>query len=1045
MKASIEIISASAGSGKTTRLTREVEKAIENGTRPEGVLATTFTRKAASELISRVRLNLLNKNLREASHGVFDGYVGTVNSVCGRLLRDFAFEAGLSPTQEIIPDTEEANVFKTAADPVLDEYAPLLEPLAHRLGQSNWADDVRNLIAHARANAIDPGEMPHCAEKSWQGLKKVLPEPLPPEQADLLDQRMHNAVENALAALKSGGDGTKTTQNVIDALSAARSAISGGGRLTWQDWARLSKITPAKASKETVAPVNEAASMHPGHPRLFRDLEQFIRGMFDCAAAAMTAFSDYKRREGLIDYVDQEFLTYSTLQRDDVRERLSEFLDIVFVDEFQDTSPIELAVFLRLARCVDRSVWIGDQKQAIYGFRGTDPILMDTAIETLLQEREPGVLSGNWRSRPKLLEFTNAVFTPVFGATGIHEERVHLSPKKQEHPGQPDALEIWQIDCKKQQEYYACIAAGVASLLFQPDAYPVADPVTGELRPLRGADIAILCRRNTAGLQVADALEKIGIRAATRRQGLLSTPESVFAMAALRYLVDPKDTLAAAELLHLSNEPDWLMKWLSDAESSFLKEPPVLASLDTGRPMLIDLTPGETMDLAITTAGADTLACRWGRAEARLANLDALRGLARNYEEICLSRRNAATAAGLVTYLTQEVAGTNLDLQGEGVDEHAVNVLTYHKAKGLEWPLVVLCELEWSKNVSPFGISVISRESGFDPSCPLEGRWIRFWPWPYGSQQKDVGLDHRVASAPEMAQAEAAFWSEETRLMYVGMTRARDYMCLAVRENKVQNWLDMLKNENRNPVIEIAKGENESLTCLGKPFPATFKKPAPQTDPVANRHEECFGSQTPPRLLPAFAPARFRPSMAAKHENDEKLVQEPHRLGPRIPIAGTPDVNDLGEALHTFLAWDDTCHSRPQRNSMAQEICQRWQVFGIAPEDLVSASERLYKHLADQYGKGTPLREHPIHLRLGGQTASGWIDLVWQTPEGYVIVDHKAFQGEFGRIRRHCVDFVPQLNVYAHCLEKATGAKPLALLVHLPIAGALVKVGQRKV
>ena len=374
-----------------------------------------------------------------------------------------------------------------------------------------------------------------------------------------------------------------------------------------------------------------------------------------------------------------------------------------------------------------------------------------------------------------------------------------------------------------------------------------------------------------------------------------------------------------------------------------------------------------------------------------------------------------------------------------------MNVLTYHKAKGLEWPLVVLCELEWTKAVTPFDISVIPRESGFDPTNPLEGRWIRFWPWPYGSQQKDVGLDQRVAATPEMAQAEAAFRSEETRLMYVGMTRARDYMCLAIRDNKVQNWLDMLKDENRNPAIEITRGENEALKCQGKPFPAAFKKPIPQTDSVADRQEECYGSQPPSHPLPAFLPARFRPSLAAKYENDEILVQEPLRLGPRIPISGVPDVNDLGEALHTYFAWDDTGYPEQDRLSMAREICQRWQVAGIDPKDLVLASDRLYKHLADQYGQGTPLREHPIHLRLGGQSASGWIDLVWQTPAGCVIVDHKSFQGGFDKIRHHCVDFVPQLNVYAHCLEKATGEKPLALLVHLPIAGALVQVGQRKV
>lgn len=72
-----------------------------------------------------------------------------------------------------------------------------------------------------------------------------------------------------------------------------------------------------------------------------------------------------------------------------------------------------------------------------------------------------------------------------------------------------------------------------------------------------------------------------------------------------------------------------------------------------------------------------------------------------------------------------------------------------------------------------------------------------------------------------------------------------------------------------------------------------------------------------------------------------------------------------------------------------------------------------------------------------------WIDLVWQTPKGYVIVDHKSYLGQVDTVQQHCTAFVPQLNVYADCLEKALGEKPLALLVHLPMIGQMVEIGRR--
>ncbi|TVQ96863.1 MAG: DNA helicase UvrD [Desulfovibrionales bacterium] len=1042
MSETIEIVSASAGSGKTYHLTHELNKAIENGVRPEAVLATTFTKKAASELTQRVRLLLLESKW-EAAQSILDGYVGTVNSVCGRLLKDFAFEAGLSPAQELIPEADELSVFKTAADPVLEKHAPILNPIAARLSLEDWTGVVRDVITQARANALEASDLALCADKSWQRLKAVLPEPLDSSQEAVLDETLHQCVQKATKDIASGADTTQTTAGVLDYLRGVEVKIKAKTALPWWDWAKLAKLKPAKGSQDVVLPVKDAASRHEGHPRLHRDLEQYIKAVFACAAEAMQAFAEYKRSQGLIDYVDQESLTCWLLENHDVRGRLAEFLDIVFVDEFQDTSPIELAVFLKLAQCVDRSMWVGDQKQAVYGFRGTDPMLMDAAVKRLLEAQGPTILTDNWRSRPGLVEFTNHVFCPTFEARGFAKDQVFLNPVRKEHFSQTLPLEAWSLDSKKLDEDYACIASGVATLLSAPDSYVVEDPKTRELRSLRGGDIAVLCRKNTVCLAVANALERLGVRAVTKRKGLLDTPEAVFAMAALRYLVDPRDTLAVAELLHMSGQQDWLNRWLT--EDGFWKGCLPISALDNLRGMLADLTPWETLDLAISASQAESMACRWGRPEVRLANLDALRGLAKGYEDICMARRNPATAAGLITYLALEVKKTDLDLQGQGVDEHAVNVITYHKAKGLEWPFVVLAELNWSRDVSPFRVSVTPNEKGFDPLNPLDGRWIRYWPWPYGKQATNVGLDLRVEGCAELHQARSEFWSEESRLMYVGMTRARDYLAFAFRGDgqKSTAWLDILMDPEDNSVLDFSDGEG-SIRCLDRKFPATFKEFSPRTEPAQSPQEACFGAGPFPEILPQHPPARFSPSSAAPQDGDDLLVHEPHRIGPRIPVAGKPDVNALGEAVHGFLVQDNPEQGLKIRMAQALAICTRWDVIGIAPGDLVAASERLIAYLRATYGEGTALKEHPMHMRVGSQVASGWIDLVWQTRDGYVIVDHKSFLGQSETVKKHCTSFVPQLNVYADCLEKARGQKPLALLVHLPMIGMMVEIERRK-
>ena len=115
----IEVISAGAGSGKTYRLTGRMVELLREGVRPAGIVATTFTQKAAAELQERVRVRLLESGMSEAANELGSALIGTVHSIGTRLLQRFAFEAGVSPLVEIIADNDSQRLFNESLAQVL--------------------------------------------------------------------------------------------------------------------------------------------------------------------------------------------------------------------------------------------------------------------------------------------------------------------------------------------------------------------------------------------------------------------------------------------------------------------------------------------------------------------------------------------------------------------------------------------------------------------------------------------------------------------------------------------------------------------------------------------------------------------------------------------------------------------------------------------------------------------------------------------------------------------------------------------------------------
>ena len=927
----VGIVTASAGTGKTYDLTSRIEAEIESGRAAERILASTFTVKAAGELRERARERLIAKGDAENAVRLLGARIGTINGVCGGLVKEFAFGLGLSPVVNIIEQDAAARVFLQAADASIGKHADEVASLARVFGYEDgaWSADVGKIVDLARANNVDAEALPICAERSIAGFAKLMQEPLPGETAASLDATLRAEIDKLLSRYQSTDGVTKGT---IKSLDEVRD-IAGKGKvdeLPWQHWAKLSKASGTKADDEHFEPLRQAASAFARHPRLLEQVKRYVTAIFSCAAEAMRAYEDHKRAWGLVDFVDQDRLALKLLENTDLDLQLRERIESVFVDEFQDTSPLQLAVFVAMSRIAKSSIWVGDPKQAIYGFRGTDPDLI-THVAPKIQQATGGgahTLAKNYRSRPGLVAFFNDAFGPTFAAMGLPPEATRIGEvERADLPGQRTPLGVWHLDGSNIDKRAAALAAGVKEALANGGEWTVARD--GAAAPLDAGDIAVLCRKNDNCLKVANALATNGLKVAIERGGLFGTLEARLALAALRWCADRRDTLALAELAHLLHEgpeqPAWFEASLQDDRAEAIA---ALVPLSDDLRALADngvhKTPLEFVDAVLTLGGVSKAIRRWGNVEDRLLNLEALRKLVAAYEADRQQNRAPTTATDLCAWLGEQEAA-----QPESRAEDAVTVVTYHGAKGLEWPFVILADLNDEPKGKAFGLHVASDVAGseIDWNDPLAGRWLRFWPWPFGPQKSDVVLDATAANSDEGKAAARAEREERARLLYVGATRARDYLILALPKSKTSNWawLDELRSDSGEKAFVAPAVGDDTVKVNGNPHAVRVATFVANDEAISAIPASAFES---PAVEPqSFSPLTLKPSSEGVLE-DARIVEEID-LGARLPFAGSPDMTSVGDALHRFLAADDPTWTDERRDALAKRLLGAWGVTGL--------------------------------------------------------------------------------------------------------------------
>lgn len=1062
----IIFINAGAGSGKTFRLTEILYKALLNGdARPEGVIATTFTRKAAQELRERARSKLMDNQAWGLVHQIGAARIGTVNGVCGELLQRFAFEAGVSTSLRVLDERQAKLLFRQALDAVLEpNVRTTLNNISRRLGIQDkltktlqWESRVMDVVGLARSNNIAANELPKMAEKNSDDLLSYFGNP----QSKNPNSELQQALKKTIPLLEEEQQ-KKSVQATKGYLDLCENVLKSLDRKTyeWSDWVKLAKGEVGAKSKNHVTELCLIAGGFLKHPEIHEDIRSYLILVFETAEKAMDHYAQLKRDMGVIDFIDQEQLLLKTLELPQVVSVITEELDLLMVDEFQDTSPIQLAIFLKLASLAKRTYWVGDPKQSIYGFRGSDPVLMQKVQQQVIRENDRENLSNSWRSVPDLVALSNAVFGQAF-AEQYPLSEINLKAKRDPLTTQQSVFEHWILEGSNEASRISALANGIFSTC-QSDIY-VMDAVNKSPRAIRYSDVAILTKRNDVMLKLAQALSKVGIPVSIEQPGLLGTPEAVLAIACLRRLNDQNDTLSTAEIVTLSQSESpetWLpdrFEWLKQGESDVHwretgeQALPILQQLSQMRSELVVLSPREALQRVITLCNLATIVTAWSPEErvikGRLANLEKLLDLATQYEEECSNTRSASTVTGLLLWLG-ELEDNDQDTRAmPSID--AVQIMTYHKSKGLEWPMVVCFELQAEVKDNLWSTSAISSDS-FDAWNPLKGRAIRYWPWPFGAQEKVDGLTNIEESEVAQQIAQQAM-QEAQRLLYVGMTRARDKLVFALpikdAGNTNKGWLGSLKCE------------------WLKPLPETSDFTLPDSSSIAYRCEkfqvedQSIGSDNLETTKPAtfwfnstnarhtYAPLTISPS--SQPPSDQFRVLEEKRLADRIPLAGSiqDQMDRLGVGIHSCIAY---AISQKLTKVTAEDITRIMSALDMKSwVDSEKAADQLTAFLAWTQEKWNPLAYHSeISIKQTlvepqGQELHGQIDLLLELDSGWILIDHKSNPGGSAGWEGLAHKYGNQLKSYQQAIEVVTGKPVLESWLYLPVSGGAIRIGPK--
>ena len=713
------VVVASAGAGKTRVLVeRYLRHVVEEGIGPEAILTITFTKKAAAEMKGRIVLALRERSLFDAAHAAETGPIQTIHSFCERLLRENALAAGLDPAYEILDEPASRRLVATC----------VREALASDLEEEPYAERLVAHLAGTPPPGNERGRSPYARleEEVSRVLSELRGTAIPP-----LVWRQRYADPDALTRFWE--------ETTIASLSPDTQATL----------ANVEAPSLQERLYQAHRATGEKAPWCSGKPDLATEADALEKacGLVQLACAAWWRLEREMTARQTLDFAELEVRAVKLLnKKPEVRERLAAQYRVAMIDESQDVNPQQDRLFNAMG--IERTMIVGDAQQSIYGFRGAD---VDLFRSRTLEGAMP--LTRNWRSEAGILRFVDRVFEPLWPeylpmAPPAAPFRLDDAPSE----GGFEGVEVWRHKA------------------FDPNATAayVRELMEEGVRP---GDTAILVRSAAAAGRLKTGLDGEGVpaRIAGGSERFYTRLEVRDLSNALRAVADPYDDyallcalrspvagLSLDAVVHLAADGGSVVERLDADRLPFEEDRKRLgAFLEWFTPLrrVADRLPaGEALaEIFALSPFLVNMARREDGAQA-IANARKLLALALSEPE--LSPGEYAERVWEI----QEVRHKEGDAPADATED-VVTIMTIHKAKGLEFPVVVLPD-------TMQGFRGGTRDVQIDARLGM----VTVKPG------KVPPMAHRFVEETRAARDEA----EGQRLLYVALTRARKRLCVCV-------------------------------------------------------------------------------------------------------------------------------------------------------------------------------------------------------------------------------------------------------------------------
>jgi ATP-dependent exoDNAse (exonuclease V) beta subunit len=1004
---------AGPGSGKTTVLVEYFRRLVAAGVDPVRILAITFTEKAAGQM--RRKLAEAFREDAEIRAKLERAWVSTVHGFCARLLKENAVAAGVDPEFTIAEEREfgrwQRESMAEAMESIFADHPAGVRALIRGLSSSAFEDAILSAydaMRGAGAEARDLAGFPPPAGTTVADIADTL--------RALQGQRAH--------VLAAWNDAQKRDfEAALEGI--ARIVAASGPRATMEavegfdcDLRKFKRANPAYDLLKNLRDEQLKRLRYTLITELYaaeRELLIEVLRRFD------RIYRQRKSQAGVLDFADLEEFAVKLLENSpETRARLQSQFEHVLMDELQDTNG-QQAKLLRLVRPPGRFYAVGDVNQSIFGFRHAEPREFEEyRAEAARSGGRVVELLENFRSRAEILR---AVETVAAGAPGIEDRR--LIAGKDFGNEDTTGPRVEAIAAPDPATEARLVARRMIELL---DAQP----------RFAYRDIALLVRNTGVLPEFTAAFDQAGIPYVVNRgKGFYEAREVNDLVQLLRVIANPRDEISLAAVLRSP-----LVEVSDDALLRLkLRGGNLDGALQAVRPE--DAAEFDAADLRKLRRFRDRLR-EWRQRREYVSFdrllLDALgeygyagRGsgaeagnrASANIDKFLAQARAAAPRTSLDAFVRdlEMLRESDLSERDSAPEDSAdaVQVMTVHSAKGLEFPMVFVAAMHKGVEGNPPVVA-------FSPGLGLGASWRN----PARREDKD-DLFH-AAIREELKDREE---KEANRLLYVAMTRAEHHLTLSFSTGgrKPAKWAKRVVDSLLLNLEQPGESDHQRVTPDGQPWKLhlTVASVGQVPDlPAAER------SSPRPAALVEFLPP---PDVTGQYESNAtvtaltKFAKCPraYYLSQYLGFEGKPRkapesaagealaASELGTEVHRLLA-------------------------GIAVDDPDPQAARL----AETFRKG-PLgrrveratrveREFDFLMAMDDLVLRGQIDLWFEEGGELVIVDYKTDAVGGPEAPQRAREYELQLKLYALALERATGRVPRHAFLHFLKPNALVEV-----